>query len=53
MLDDAYEAAKVIRAQVLQAIVEKNCVQVYNADQTAVNYEYIPKQTFHISPRQF
>ncbi|KAG6943102.1 hypothetical protein JG687_00018659, partial [Phytophthora cactorum] len=28
-----------------QTIVEKNCVQVYNADQTAVNYVYIPKQT--------
>lgn len=42
---DAQDAATTFRALVLQTIVEKKCVQVYNADQTGVNFEYLPKQT--------
>ncbi|KAI9998826.1 hypothetical protein PInf_003417 [Phytophthora infestans] len=36
---DAQDAATTFRALVLQTIVEKKCVQVYNADQTGVNFE--------------
>ncbi|KAL3659175.1 hypothetical protein V7S43_019094 [Phytophthora oleae] len=43
--EDAQEAAQAFQALVKQTIVEKQCVQDYNADQTAVNSEYLPKQT--------
>ncbi|KAJ8575253.1 hypothetical protein ON010_g3953 [Phytophthora cinnamomi] len=47
---DAEVAAKEFRTLVLQAIVERQCVQVYNAEQTdnvlvAVCFQYLPKQT--------
>ncbi|KAG6945413.1 hypothetical protein JG687_00017308, partial [Phytophthora cactorum] len=42
---DAQEVCHQFRALILQTIVEKNCVQVYIADQTAVFFEYLPKQT--------
>ncbi|KUF82714.1 hypothetical protein AM587_10005274 [Phytophthora nicotianae] len=42
---DAEEAAAKFRAEVLQIMIEKECTMVYNADQTAIFFEYLPRKT--------
>lgn len=37
--EDAQQAADAFQALIRQTIVEKNCVQVFNADQTGMNYD--------------
>ncbi|ETM41267.1 hypothetical protein L914_12950 [Phytophthora nicotianae] len=43
---DALDATKEFKTLVLQTIFENKCVQVYNADQTGINFEYLPKKQF-------
>ncbi|ETI40265.1 hypothetical protein F443_14307 [Phytophthora nicotianae P1569] len=43
--EDAVAARTKFRGEVRAAIVEHNIIQVFNADQTAVFFEYLPRKT--------
>ncbi|OWZ12036.1 CENPB protein Homeodomainlike [Phytophthora megakarya] len=43
---DSGEVAPNFRLSVLKTIEEEDIVQIYNADETAMNYEYLPTRTY-------
>ncbi|GMF40743.1 unnamed protein product [Phytophthora fragariaefolia] len=43
---DSDQVAKDFRLKVLKTIEEEEIVEVYNTDQTAMNYEYLPSRTY-------
>lgn len=45
--DDALQIARAFADTVQRTIEAHACVTVFNADQTAVNYEYLPSQTIN------
>ncbi|POM75432.1 Hypothetical protein PHPALM_7469 [Phytophthora palmivora] len=43
---DSEKVAQEFRLEVLKTIEEEGIVEIYNADKTAMNYEYLPSRTY-------
>ncbi|KAH9161349.1 hypothetical protein LEN26_001459 [Aphanomyces euteiches] len=46
---DGFEALENFSKRIMTIVAENNITEVYNADQTGVNYEYLPTKTLNVS----